>query len=68
MSVQILHNVLKFLERVEAKGSEAYAWCEAHAYVKSEIDKLASAHVGEQVSKGVEAALKSLQGTTDDTQ
>lgn len=41
MDIQILANILKFLERVSTTGSESYAWCEAHKYVQNELNKLA---------------------------
>jgi hypothetical protein len=41
MSIQILQNTLKFLERVQTTGVEAYAWCEAHSYLTQEAKRLA---------------------------
>lgn len=40
MNVQILSNVLKFLERVNVSGLESYAWCEAHQALQTEIARL----------------------------
>jgi hypothetical protein len=40
MDVKIAQNILKFLERVQATGLEAYAWCEAHAAVAKEVERL----------------------------
>lgn len=37
MNVNVMQNALKFLERVDAKGMECYAWCEVHASLQQEI-------------------------------
>lgn len=42
MNSNTLKNVVKFLERVQATGLEAYAWCEAHAQLNEEIKRLES--------------------------
>ena len=65
MSIQILQNVLRFLERADVKGVEAYAWSEAHAHIRAEIEKLAKAEVSDQVAKGVEAGLQELTKPTE---
>lgn len=39
MSESILENIVKFLERTPVTGLECLAWCQAYAYIKSEIDK-----------------------------
>ncbi len=41
MDIQILSNILKFMERVTVSGQEAYAWVEAHQYIQSQVSKLA---------------------------
>jgi hypothetical protein len=51
MNIQILANALKFLERVAVTGNEAYAWCEAHQYIQTEMSKLAQSQISEQTSK-----------------
>lgn len=48
MNIQILANTLKFLERVSVSGNEAYAWCEAHQYLQSEINRLAQLQISSQ--------------------
>ena len=60
MTIQVLQNVMKFLERVEAKGAEAYAWCEAHQFVQKEIEKLAQAHMSGKIEEGIKAALNDM--------
>ena len=34
MDLKIIDNVLKFLERVEMRGTEAFAWCEAYGAIQ----------------------------------
>jgi hypothetical protein len=48
MNIQILANILKFLERVTVTGSEAYAWAEAHQYIQNEITKAAQLQITPQ--------------------
>lgn len=48
MSIQILTNVLKFLERVTVTGGEAYAWTEAHNHIQNEISKLVQSQISSQ--------------------
>lgn len=47
MDIQILANILKFLERVTVTGSEAYAWTEAHQYVQKKLTELAQVKMTE---------------------
>lgn len=48
MNIQVLSNILKFLERVTVNGAEAYAWCEAHQHIQSEVTKLAQTQIANQ--------------------
>lgn len=52
VNIQVLANILKFLERVTVSGSESYAWCEAHTYVQSEVNRLAQLKMAEAASIG----------------
>lgn len=45
MNLQVLSNILRFLERVNVSGAEAYAWCEAHQFIQSEAQRLAQAQL-----------------------
>jgi len=56
MNIQILGNILKFLERSPATGSEAYAWCEAHQYVQNEINRLAQVEIAKHAALPLENA------------
>lgn len=40
MQEQIITNLLAFLERVEVKGPEAYAWVKAHQFVRAMLADL----------------------------
>lgn len=55
MNIQILANILKFLERVNVSGSEAYAWCDAHSYIRNEITQLAQAQTSAQSQIGTQS-------------
>lgn len=41
MELQVLANILKFLERTTITGNESPAWCEAYQYIQSKINALA---------------------------
>lgn len=51
MSIQIYQNVLKFLERVQTTGLEAYAFCEAHAFLTQQMQALAKTTAQAQLAK-----------------
>lgn len=53
MNIQILANVLKFLERVTVTGSEAYAWTEAHQYVQNEVNQLAQKQIADNANTSI---------------
>jgi hypothetical protein len=52
MNIQILANILKFLEKANVTGGESYAWCEAHQYIQNEINKLAQQKMAESANTG----------------
>lgn len=56
MSLQILTNIAKFMERVQVSGSEAYAWVEAHQYVQGEAHKLAQSQIASTALPVAESA------------
>lgn len=37
MELTVLANIMKFLERVQITGSEAFAWIEAYQAIQNEI-------------------------------
>jgi hypothetical protein len=68
MTIQILQNILRFLERVDVKGIEAYALAEAHNHVRDLLDKLASEPVKAKIAEGIEAGLKDLTAKVNKTE